>query len=66
MTKVIGSLFGGPKPKGPSEAELAVQQQARERASLDQAEADRLRALAGKATSRRQSLAFSERKATLG
>jgi hypothetical protein len=67
MTKVVSSLFSKPeKPKGPSEAELALQQQQRDKAAQDMAEAERLKALAGKATSRRQSLAFSDRKATLG
>lgn len=66
MSKVVSSLFGGAKPKGPSDAELAMQQQQRDKAAQDMAEAERLKALAGKANSRRQSLAFSERRGTLG
>lgn len=64
----VGSLLGIKKPKqtGPSEAELAAQQKAREDADQQRADADRLAALAGRATSRRKALSFTEGKATLG
>ncbi len=74
MSGVVSAIIGGPKqqkvetPAGPTEAERAAQQESRQRARADNAEADRVTSLALNARSRRQSLSFTDerRKSTLG
>jgi hypothetical protein len=61
----VGKIFGIKKPTGPSEAQLAAQTDATNRASEQRAEADKLAALSASIGSRRRQLDYSS-KGTLG
>lgn len=65
--EAIGSLFGGgSKPQGPSAAEIAVQRDQQKQAATSYAEADDQAAMAGRLSSLRKSLSYSDKKRTLG
>ena len=66
--KAIGKLFGAGEAQGPSESEKAMQAERYQQANRAEAEADQKVALAARATSLRQSLAFrdDQRRGTLG
>lgn len=66
MGDTIGKLFGMKKPEGPSDGEKLAQKEARDAAAKERADAERLAALAGRASSRKRALTFNEGKATLG
>lgn len=58
MGGILSIFKKPPKPKGPSEAEKAMQKEQRDQALKQRAEEERLRALATNARGRRASLSY--------
>lgn len=61
MAQMVGALFGGGGPQGPSRAERAMQQERMQAANRADTEADARTALAARAGSLRNALSYRDR-----